>query len=340
MPGLTEPIQVGKREDLADIYAIVDVKLTPFTSMVRKSAKATNAEFDWLVDKYETPVQTGTVDGTDVSSFENAAQNRARLGNYVQVFRRSAKVSRLAEDLSNVAGVRSEIALASAKKLVELKRDMEKTFLGTNDGQADDGTKPYLTVGMDTWISLTGPTAPKTVPVVYRPAGTSSANSQIVTSALSSIVEDTHMQAMLQSIYDVTGMNGDYVLFAGSSLRRQFTDMTRYIANAATTTGAKIRTWTAPDSDQTVSSTVSTFVGDFGTIEIVASNFIGATANSALDKKMGYLIDMDKVHLRSNKTPSVERFPDLGGGPRILVEAIAGLQVDNPIGLAKIKPTS
>lgn len=339
MPSLTEPIQVGKREDLADIYSIVDMKATPFTTRVNKSAKATNSEFDWIVDNYQSPNTNGTVDGTDVAAFENAAVNRGRLGNVIQVFRRSAKVSRLAEDLSNVAGVRSEIALASAKKLVELKRDQEYTFLGTNDGQLDDGTKPYLTVGLDTWINTTGPTVPKAVPSIFRTNTT-----QIITTATASVSEDVDIQALLTAIYDNTGMNGDYVLFAGSVLRRRVTDCTRYVANVQSTSVAiatKVRTFTQSAVEPKITSTTSVFEGDYGTFEVVSSNFIGqAYATGAGAKGMGYLLDMDKIHLRSNKTPSVERFPDLGGGPRILVEAIAGLQVDNPIGLGKFKPAS
>ncbi len=329
MASLTEPNQVGKREDLADIMAIVDVKATPFVSRVNKSRKATNSEFDWLVDNYATPQTTGTVDGTDVSAYENHAVNRARLGNYVQVFRRTSKVSRLSEDLSNVAGVTSEIAQAASKKLVEIKRDIESTLLGGNDGQADTGAIPYLTIGLDTWINTTGPTLPRTVPAAFRPAST-----QVNTTACASLTEDTDIQGILTSIFDTTGMAGEYVLYAGSVLRRRFTDMTRTIANT-TSTSTKVRTFNLGADSGKISNTTTIYQGDYGTIEIESSSFIGG---STVDTDRGYLLDMDKIHLRYNKMPTVERFPDLGGGPRLLVEAVAGLQVDNPIGLGKFKP--
>ena len=336
MAGLTEPNQIGKREDLADLYSIVDMKSCPFLTRVNKSRKPTNSKFEWQVDAYATPKVAGTIDGADVTDYENHATNRARLSNYVQVFRRTKKVSRLAENLSDVAGVPSEIGLASAKGLVELKRDMETTFLQNNvDGQADDGTKPYLTVSLGRWISTAGPSVPGSVPAAFRPAA-----AQVNTDAITSIDEDADVQAMLKSIYDATGMNGDYVLLAGSSLRRRITDMTRTLTGAGV--AAKPRSFNVDAGSTTVSSTTTVYQGDYGTITVESSNFIAAdhTTGSELGKGCGYLLDMDKISLRQLKSAGRESFDDMGGGPRILLEAVAGLQVDNPIGLGKFAPAS
>lgn len=342
MAGLTEPNQVaGKREDLSDIYSIVDMKETPFLTRVNKSAKPTNARFDWVVDSYAAVDTGAVVDGTDVGEYDNHAAARAELSNYIQIKRRSYKVSRLSETVSKVAGVPSEISLAAAKALTELKRDQEATFLlNGQDGQADNGSSGYKTVSLGKWIDTTGPTAPVNMAAApqssYRPA-----SAQIITTATASITEDGTLQTLLQAIYDATGMSGDYVLFAGSTLRRRFTDMTRTIANA-TSTSTKVRMFNQTASSGTVSSTTTIFQGDYGAIEIVSSNFIGNDYNTAgnTGKNVGYLLDMDKIHLRSNKTPGRESFEDQGGGPRIMVEAVAGLQVDNPLGLGKFAPTA
>lgn len=339
MPGLTEPNQIGKREDLSDIYAIVDTKGTPFTSRVSKSGKPTNSKFEWVVDAYAAPINTAVVDGQDVSTFENPAENRARLANLAQEWRRTAKVSRRSENISDVAGVKSEIALASAKKLVEIKRDTESTLLSSNDGVLDTGAVGYTTIGLDLWIDGTGPTVPTTVPAAYRPpttGGMASINlGQIDTTATASLTED-NVQSMFQSIFDGTGMVGDYVLFSGSALRRRFTDFTRVVAGAGSAT--KPRMFDFDGNSKTVTNTTTYFEGDYGAVEIVSSNFIGGTAATAAQRGgRGYLLDMNKIHLRSEQRPSVERLPDLGGGPRLLISYIGGLQVDNPIGLGKFK---
>ena len=332
MAGLLEINQTGKREDLADLYSIVDGRATPFLTRIKK-AGVDNAKFEWIVDSYESPKVTGTVDGTDVADFENAAQNRGRMGNYVQIFRRTAKVSRLAQDLSNPAGIRDEVSLATAKKIVEVKRDNETTILqnGVN-GQADTGALPYLMATLGKFIDTTGPTVPASVPANNRTPSAS-----ISVTATASLTEAL-VQTVLKSVFDNTGMNGEFVLFSGSTLRRAFTDFTRTGPSATNS----IRVYNFAGDASKVSASTTVFEGDYGIIEIVSSNFIGNDFTTAgnTGKNVGYLVDMNKVRLRSLKTPTVEAFPDLGGGRRILVEAVNGLEVQNPIGLGKFAPTS
>jgi hypothetical protein len=94
-------------------------------------------------------------------------------------------------------------------------------------------------------------------------------------------------------------------------------------------------------SQDRIVQTTTAFEGDYGVITLQSDNFIGNdySTGGATGKHVGFLVDMDKVHIRQLKTPGRENFPDLGGGQRILVEAVAGLQVDNPIGLGAFKPT-
>jgi hypothetical protein len=169
------------------------------------------------------------------------------------------------------------------------------------------------------------------VPAAYKPVA-----AQINATAVASLTEDGDVQSVLQAIFDATGMLGEYVLFAGSTLRRRFTDLTRTVANA-TSTATKVRTFQYSGQAEKVASTTAIFQGDYGTVEVESCSFIGVDAAGAPDKLRGYLVDMDKLHLRFHKMPTAERFPDLGGGPRVNIETVFGLQVDNPIGLAKFR---
>ena len=49
MPKLLEKdiVNAGKREDLANLIAMVDAKDTPFTSMAKKGAQPGNTIFRW-----------------------------------------------------------------------------------------------------------------------------------------------------------------------------------------------------------------------------------------------------------------------------------------------------
>jgi len=154
---LTEPNLSGrgKREDLADMISLVDARDTPFTSMARKGSKPGNTYFRWQADQNPLPVVGGTIDGTDVSSYANYVDGyRKELANYVQVFRRTVRVSKLAQDLADVAGVRDSLSDNVAKAIIGLKRDMEVTFTSDQLGQQDTGAGgvPYLTAGALAWI--------------------------------------------------------------------------------------------------------------------------------------------------------------------------------------------
>lgn len=329
MAGLFEPTQTAKREDLFDVLTIVDEKATPFLSMVSRGSTPKNTYLEWPVDIYDTPQLGGVVDGTDVSSYENHAENRVLLQTYLQTFRKTGKVSRLSQEVSDVAGVSDELSNAIAKKTIELGRNIEATLLSDQEHQADNGTVPYLTRGLGVWILNTTNIAAQTlfqVPANFRPA-----DGQIDVTAVGSILE-SDIQAMLQAIFDATGMIGDYKLFAGSALRRAFTDFTRTIATA----GYSSRNFDFDGASKKVTNSTTIFEGDFGSIEVVPDNFIGfSSGGTTPDTSRGYLLDMDKLDLRSHKAPTVERFPDQGGGPRFMVEARCALQVRNPIGLAQ-----
>jgi hypothetical protein len=335
MAMLFEINQVAKREDLLDLITRVDEKATPFMSLVNKGTTPQNTFISWPVDSYASPALGGTVDGTDVSSYDNHAASRALLSSYLQTFRKAYQVSRLAQEVSDVAGLGSgnEIAEASAKAGVELVRNMEATLLSDQEHDADDGTNPYLLRGLGVWIRDTANIAAQSgghqVPAAFRPAA-----GQINGDPTADITE-SDIQTMLQTIWSATGMTGDYKLFADATLRRAFTDFTRTIATA----GYSQRNLNYDGDGTRISNTTTIFDGDFGSVEVIADNFIGYNAaGSSQEAGRGYLLDMDKIDLRVNKQPTIERFEDKGGGERFLIEGRAALQVRNPIGLGQFSP--
>jgi hypothetical protein len=321
-----------KKEDYSDLLAIADFRNTPFTSVVKKSKAATNPRFDWTVDSYSAPSTAGVVDGVDVSDFADQFANRAKLFNYVQKVWRNPKVSGMTQDISDMPGATNPIQAAVAKALIEIKRDVEATCLSSNDGAVDDGAVPYKTAGLGTWISTAGGTV-VTVPSAYRPAA-----AQIITTATASLDEDTDLQGILSAIFNaVGGMGMNYTLLCGSVLRRRVTAMTRTTSSATTNTQNKVRAFNQSAVSATVESSTTTFRGDFGDLNVVASSWIGLSG-STVDTDRGYVLDMDKIHLRYNERPTVNPLPDLGGGPRRSVTCTFGLQVDSPLGLGKFQP--
>ena len=281
----------------------------------------------WQADGYASAVSTGTVDGTDVSSsdYQNPGENRAILSNYVQIHRRSIRVSPLSVEISNVAGLKDELANGIAKKLVELKRDMESTYLSENDAQVDNGSDAYLTKALGTWISTSGGSVLQ-VPSAFRtPTGS------IEETATTSNITDTTVQDVLASIYSQTGSIKNFTMPLGRTLKRAFTDQltgTRSVTDASNQIAAtQIRTF-SPQTGKKVTLAVDIFEGDFGTVSLVPDNFMPAQTD-------GYVLDMDGLEIRYGKLPEVKELPDSGGGPIRMIEAVAALVVYNPLAHGK-----
>jgi len=347
MPLLSSFTQIGVREELADYVAVVDAKSTPFVSMAPKGKDIGNMTFSWQVDNYSATTMSNVADGADVSSYDNASASRARMSNYAQVFRRNHRTGFIAET-SNVAGVSSETAKGVAKRLVELKRDMECTFLSlTNASPASVATTPALTSTTNVTASLgyTLQTAPAASTVGKAPLNY---GASLDTTVTASLVETT-VQNLLGSIYTNTGTVRDYDMICGTTLRRAMTNLT--VPKTETVSSVlgfgNIRTFNKEIADATFKSSIDVFEGDFGRLLIQPDVFIGGfvTDNAqgaafvAVPHK-GYVIPSDMVEIRYAKLPEVKDLPDAGGGPIKLIQAIAGLVVKNPSGFGMFNATA
>jgi hypothetical protein len=83
---------VSNREDLTDVLTILAPEETPILSSAAKQ-KANATFVEWTVDALATPETAGIREGADVGTFTDQFAGRARLGNYVQKFRRDYQVS-------------------------------------------------------------------------------------------------------------------------------------------------------------------------------------------------------------------------------------------------------
>jgi len=344
MPLLTEPTLSGrgKREDLMDMISLVDAKDTPFTSMARKGSKPGNMYFRWQADANPSPKIGGTVDGTDVSTYVNHDQVRAELANYAQVFRMDAvRVSKLSQDIAQVAGVRDELAYNLSKSILQCKRSIEVAMCSNQTAQQDNGSVPYLTAGIQTWISNagTGTATPGDIPSTYR-----TPTASILTGA-SSTLSDTSVQGLLKSIYDQTGQYKSFDAIVGTDLKRAFTSLLGTTALTTTSTAGvtgagatKVQTFSRDAAADTYIQSMDVFQGDFGTVKLHPSVWIGTIAGGVWTPTpvKGLVLNMDLIEVRyGGNVAEVQTLPDFGGGPARVVEAVAGLVVGNPLGLGK-----
>ncbi len=335
MPATLITNQVGIRQDLSDLIAVVDAKTCPVVSMAKKGAEPINPLTQWQADSLNaTTVPAGVLSNADISSsdFIDNAANRAILSARIQKFREVPSVDDLAQNVSEVAGVgkRREMARSITRSLEQIKRKMEAAFCSDQESQEQSGSSPYLTRGLGKWIQ-SGAQSDLPVAAAYRTPSAS-----INTTATASLTE-ANVQDVLQSIYQQTGKVSTYSLICGPNLKRAFTGFTR-TQFASTNVASAIRTLNQDAEAKKITSTVDIFEGDFGTLELIPSLFLAMDASSAEQLSRGYVLDMDMIELRYNRKPRYQELEDRGGGPRGIVDAICALCVKSPLGLGKFDP--
>ena len=304
----------GNREDLTDIISILEPESTPFVSMMKKG-RATGTFVEWQADKLSTPDFDGVNEGEDVSSFKNQAEDRARLGNYVQKFRDTFQVSDI-QELVDTAGVANEFANAEAKAVRNVKRSIESAFCSSQDRQAEAGSgTPYKTRGMLKWLGVGG--QPSDVPAAYQNVANDTTGTQT----------EATFNSVLQELYEANGMpGGQLTLIAGPSLKQEISNFSR---QASATNNTYVINQDA--ESRKITLTVNLYEGDFGNVAIVASLFVNRTSGSdTVDADAGLLIDPEYVGMHSLKAESATELEDQGGGRRGFVDVIAGLACYSP----------
>ena len=304
----------GNRESLTDIISILEPESTPFVSMMKKG-RATGTFVEWQADKLSTPDFDGVNEGEDVSSFKNQAEDRARLGNYVQKFRDTFQVSDI-QELVDTAGVANEFANAEAKAVRNVKRSIESAFCSSQDRQAEAGSgTPYKTRGMLKWLGVGG--QPSDLPAAYQNVANDTTGTQT----------EATFNSVLQELYEANGMpGGQLTLIAGPSLKQEISNFSR---QASATNNTYVINQDA--ESRKITLTVNLYEGDFGNVAIVPSLFVNRTSGSdTVDADAGLLIDPEYVGMHSLKAESATELEDQGGGRRGFVDVIAGLACYSP----------
>jgi hypothetical protein len=336
-PVTSQGPSVSNREDLTDVLTILAPEETPALSSANKQ-KATATFVEWTVDSLDAPKTTGISEGADITSFTDQFANRARLGNYVQKFRRDYMVSDLQEAVDSVGP--AKIAQAEAKAIRELKRDIEATVLGDQDRQAETGAVPYRLRGLGQWIESAANTggagANSDVPSEFAPPAAS-----IDTNGAS--ITETQFNTIIRSIYRANGEANALTLIADTSLRKQIADFARFGigGTAASPAGnaAGVRRVSYDGMDSTIKLSVEVYQSDFGIVSIVNMNPLTnpeTQAGTNTNHDRGYMINPDYFGIHELIPMGSTRLPNLGGGERGFVDCALTLGVYAPAAHGKI----
>ena len=320
----TQGSGVSNREDLTDVLTILAPEETPVLSSASK--KRSSATFtEWTVDALSAPVTTGVDEGADVTTFTDQFAGRARLGNYVQKFRRDFRVSDLQEAVDSVGP--AKVAQAEAKAIRELKRDVEATLIGTQDRSIEDGAgTPYGLRGLGDWIDSAGPAD---VPANFRTPASS-----IYDISTQGAFGEAALNDMISSIYRETGSTNNLMLVADTGLRRTIADFARVSAGAT----ENVRAVNYDGNKAEIKLSVELYQSDHGIVSIVNMNpdTAPATLAGGTDYNDGYLINPEYYGVHELIPMGSSRLPNLGGGERGFCDCTLTLGVYHPQAHGKI----
>ena len=315
---------VSNREELTDVLTILAPEETPVLSSASK--KKSSATFtEWTVDALSAPVTTGVDEGADVTAFTDQFAGRARLGNYVQKFRRNFQVSDLQEAVESVGP--AKIAQAEAKAIRELKRDVEATIIGTQDRSIENGAgTAYGLRGLGDWIDSAGPAD---VPANFRTPASS-----IYDISTSGAFSELALNNLISSIYRETGNTNNLMLVADTGLRRTIADFARVSAGAT----ENIRSVNYDGNRAEIKLSVEIYQSDHGLVSIVNMNPDTAPATLAGGTSFndGYLINPEYYGVHELIPMGSTRLPNLGGGERGFCDCTLTLGVYHPQAHGKI----
>jgi hypothetical protein len=307
---------VSNREDLTDVLTILAPEETPVLSSASKQ-KASATFVEWTVDALSAPSTAGIREGVDVSTFTDQFAGRARLGNYIQKFRRDYQVSDLQEAVDSVGP--AKIAQAEAKSIRELKRDIEATLCGTQDRAAEDGSSTaYALRGLGDWIDSAGPSD---VPAGFR-------------SAAEGAFTETVLNNLITSIFRETGTSNNLTMVADTAVRRIISDFAR-TAGVSGTDADSVRTVNYNGDSAQIKLSVEFYQSDHGMISIVNGN--PDCMPDTTNKDTAYLINPEYYGIHELIPMGSTRLPNQGGGERGYVDCALTLGVYHPQAHGKIE---
>ena len=311
----------SNREDLTDVLTILAPEETPILSSANKQkANATNVE--WTVDSLSAPATTGIREGADVSTFTDKFSGRARLGNYVQKFRRDYMVSDLQEAVDSVGP--AKIAQAEAKAIREIKRDIEATLAGTQDRAVENGTDTaYALRGLGDWLDSAGPSD---VPAAFRTPAAS------IVDVTDDDFAESELNGIISSIFKVTGSSNNLMLVADTALRSDISDFAR-IGGAS---GDSVRNVNYSGESGSIKLSVDLYQSDHGIVSVVNANPDCMPTQAGQAGMAGYVINPDYYGVHELIPMGSTRLPNQGGGERGYVDCALTLGVYHPGAHGKI----
>lgn len=263
-------------EDLSDEMVLLDADTMVFNSTVRKTGPAKDVEYSAPVDKRDAGRLGGQVDRARVNrdNVDNTAANRARVWGTVQHFRETHGVSTMVAQTMDPAGIEDAFVDGRMKKLVQLKEDMELTFLSEQESQPGTAADEFLTRGASMWVENTAqPNSTYTVASAYRPAA-----AQIVEDSAVSAVMESDIRTMLQKLREARKKPVNVMGFSVLDFASRFDDFFTEASTSGSVT--PVRRFNTDGNVKDYEIGITSYKTRFGKVDIVPTTYLNGVRNA------------------------------------------------------------
>ncbi len=329
---LTYDQLVGNQENWANFITNVEMRPYPFLDWLPVGDKPVNVLYQYQAEKYRDPVDNSAVDGKPWQSFQTVGEGRGVLKSLIQFSQKQWAISKISEDVSNIAGIDDQFAYEIPKQLKELSGDIEASSLDGHDCREDNGAVGYRSRAVASWVSSS---AQSLYPV---PSDFLTPAASISTTATGSLTENT-IRDVLQSIGSTTKTNEAITAFVGPSLKRQFADFPLFVPSTASTgaTGIVAQKQGIKEWERVCER----YTTDFGPVDLNLSWYNHyLTGNTTTKNYSGFFLHRSRWEMRWNQKPKVYKLPFRGGSYEGAADCIWMLVCKNPKGEGRYTPTA
>lgn len=308
-----EPISTGgNREDLSDIIFDITPTETPFVTLCG-SSKAKGTSHDWLTDELNNPAANRAVEGADAG--DDNSTDRVRLSNHTQILTKTAKVAGTQEDVDK-AGIKSEMAYQVARRMKEIKRDLEVALVGQFTGATPPAVpknagSESVARAMGCFVSYMTSATFKDVSTGGTPSGPAGNGADVPTLGSTKVAfTENHLKDALSKIWTQSGGNENITALMGAFQRGKFSGFqssaTRYVST----------------DDARLQASIDVYDGDFHTVTARPDRFC--------DPGSVFLVDPEYVKLAELRGAKTKDLAVTGDSIKKQIVWETTLEVNNP----------
>jgi len=302
----------GIREDLSNIITNISPEEVPYQSNIGRES-ISNSLFEWQTDELAAAAANKQIEGDDVSSFD-AVVATVRLQNYAQISRKTMVLS-ATEEVVNKAGRASEMAYQTAKKSMELKRDIEFTLLNGAVAAAGNTSTARGTASLGAFIKTN---------VDMQTNGANPSYTTLPNSARTDGNVRTFTETILKNVIQKVWSSGGTpkILMCGPVNKQRVSGFSGIASSRFNINGG--------EKPATLIGAVDIYVSDFGNVSVIANRFQRERDAWVLDPeyaKTAVLRPYQKINLAksgdADKAMLIQEW-----GHKVLTETAHGLAAD------------